>query len=332
MNPGGTPAVSVVTPFYNTAAYLRECIESVLRQSYRDFEYLLVNNRSTDGSDRIAAEYAARDPRIRLIHNTEFVGQVENYNGAIAQVSPQSRYVKVVQADDWIFPECLANMVALADRHPTVALVASYYLCGSRVMGFGVAPGTEVLSGRETCRGHLLGTLGFFGTPTTLLYRADLVRRRRPFYAVGRLHEDSELCFESLRDADCGFVHQVLSFMRLDNESVLGGRNSYDWQELDAYLLLRMYGPEYLTPSEYRAALKRRRRRYLRRLGEAAVLLREQGYWNYQRRGLASVGEHLQPLAVAPYLLGAIGRAAIRPGPALRLLRSRVFGESDGGG
>jgi len=324
--------VSVVTPFYNTAEYLRECIESVLAQTHRDFEYLLVNNCSTDGSDRIAAEYAARDPRIRLLHNREFVGQVENYNGAVAQISPQSRYVKVVQADDRIFPECLARMVALADRHPTVALVGSNYLAGSRVMGFGVAPGTEVLSGRETCRGHMLGTLGFFGTPTTLLYRADLVRRRQPFYALGRLHEDSELCFEALRDADCGFVHQVLSFMRLDNESILGGRTSYDWQELDAYLLLRMYGTEYLTPSEYRAAVRRRRRRYLRRLGEAVVLLREKEYWNYQRRGLATIGEQLQPVAVAPYVVGAIGRAMMRPGPALRLLRSRLFAEEDGRG
>jgi glycosyltransferase involved in cell wall biosynthesis len=332
MTGGNGPLVSVVTPFYNTAAYLRECIESVLAQTVRDFEYLLVNNRSTDGSDRIAAEYAARDARIRLLHNTEFVGQVENYNGAVAQVSPASRYVKVVQADDWILPECLERMVAVGERHPTAAMVASQYLCGSQVMGFGVAPGTEILSGRDTCRGHLLGTLGFFGTPTTLLYRADMVRRRQPFYTLGRLHEDSELCFEVLRDADCGFVHQTLSFMRLDNASVLGGRNSYDWQELDSYLLLRMYGTEYLTPSEYRAAVTRRRRRYLRRLGEAAVLLREEAYWNYQRRGLASIGERLHPLAIAPYVLGAIGRAVARPGPALRLLRSRVFGAENGRG
>ena len=61
--------VSVVTPFYNTAAYLEECIESVLAQTYRDFEYLLVNNKSTDGSREIAARYAAKDPRLRLLDN-----------------------------------------------------------------------------------------------------------------------------------------------------------------------------------------------------------------------------------------------------------------------
>lgn len=327
MSAGAGPVVSVVTPFYNTAPYLRECIESVLAQSFRDFEFLLVNNKSTDGSDRIAAEYAARDPRIRLLHNADFVGQIENYNGAVARISPHSRYVKVVQADDWIFPDCLARMVAVADAHPSVALVGSYYIAGHRAEGFGVPPGTEVIGGRETCRGHMLGTMGFFGTPTTLLYRADLVRRRQPFYTVGRMHEDSELCFEALRDADFGFVHQVLSFMRIDNQSILGGSSSYDWRELDAYLLLRMYGAEYLAAREYQAAMGRRRRLYLQRLGEAAVLLREKAYWAYQRRGLATVGESIQPLAIAPYVLGAVGRAMLRPGAALRLLRSRLFGE-----
>ena len=59
------PLVSVVTPFYNTADYLRECIESVLAQTYTRFEYILVDNQSTDGSAEIAAEYSKRDSRIR---------------------------------------------------------------------------------------------------------------------------------------------------------------------------------------------------------------------------------------------------------------------------
>ena len=160
MSSPGAPLVSVVTPFYNTAEYLRECIESVLAQTFRDFEYLLVNNHSTDGSDRIAEEYAKRDPRIRLVHNERFVGQVENYNGALAQISLASRYVKVVQADDWIFPECLERMVGLAERYPTVGLVGSYYLEGHRVQGWGVPLKTAVIAGGETCRGHMIGTLG----------------------------------------------------------------------------------------------------------------------------------------------------------------------------
>src|SRR5262245_49195446 len=99
--------VSVVTPFYNTADYIAECIESVLGQTHRRFEYLLVDNHSTDGSADIARRYAARDERIRVIRNTEFLAQVPNYNNALLHISADSRYCKVVQADDALFPRCL---------------------------------------------------------------------------------------------------------------------------------------------------------------------------------------------------------------------------------
>src|SRR5262249_19628678 len=105
------PLISVVTPFYNTEAYLDECIRSVLAQTRGDFEYLLVNNCSTDRCPEIAAHYASRDPRIRLLHNDQLVPQLRNYNQALRHISAESRYVKMVQADDFIFPRCLEEMV-----------------------------------------------------------------------------------------------------------------------------------------------------------------------------------------------------------------------------
>ena len=61
------PFVSVVTPFHNTGAYVEECIQSVLRQSYRNFEYILVDNASSDGSRDVAERYARTDSRIRIV-------------------------------------------------------------------------------------------------------------------------------------------------------------------------------------------------------------------------------------------------------------------------
>ena len=100
----GKPVVSVVTPIHNTAEFLPECIDSVLAQEFRDFEYIVVDNASTDGSGRIAAEYALKDDRIRLFNTERLLTQVENYNFALARISADSKYVKIVQADDWIFP------------------------------------------------------------------------------------------------------------------------------------------------------------------------------------------------------------------------------------
>src|SRR5208337_3195192 len=100
-----TPLVCVVTPFYNTAEYLPECIESVLRQSYTNWEYILVNNCSTDKSAGIAEHYVQLYPqRLRLVHNPIFLSQIQNYNEALRLISPKSKYCKVVQADDVMFP------------------------------------------------------------------------------------------------------------------------------------------------------------------------------------------------------------------------------------
>src|ERR1051326_6867020 len=112
------PVVSVVTPVYNCGPYIAECIESVLNQTHRNFEYLIVNNCSTDNTLEIIERYAKTDNRIRVRNNTEFLGVIGNHNNAFNQMSPDSKYCKVVSGDDWIFRDCLTQMVELAEAHP----------------------------------------------------------------------------------------------------------------------------------------------------------------------------------------------------------------------
>ena len=128
------PRVAVVTPVHDTAEFLPECIESVLAQDYRCFEYLIVENWSRDGSGEIARRYAARDRRIRVLSPPAFLEQVQNYNFALRQVPAPCRYVKLVQADDWLFPGCLSQMVQLAEAHPRVGIVGAYALRGGEVV------------------------------------------------------------------------------------------------------------------------------------------------------------------------------------------------------
>src|SRR4051812_16288926 len=110
MTSEGNPLVSIVTPVYNGEEHLRECIESVLSQSYINWDYTIVNNCSTDRTLEIAQEYAARNSRIRVRNNETFVGVMESHNRALRQISPESKYCKVVGADDWIFPHCIEKM------------------------------------------------------------------------------------------------------------------------------------------------------------------------------------------------------------------------------
>jgi glycosyltransferase involved in cell wall biosynthesis len=107
------PLVAVLTPVHNGDAYLVQCIESVLAQTYDAWEYVLVDNASTDRTGDILRTYAARDRRIRIHTNDRLVPVIENHNVATRQLSPAARWCKFLCADDLLFPECLERMVAL---------------------------------------------------------------------------------------------------------------------------------------------------------------------------------------------------------------------------
>jgi glycosyltransferase involved in cell wall biosynthesis len=321
-----TPRVSVVTPFYNVAQYLGECIESVLAQTYGDFEYILVDNHSDDGSEAIAARYAARDRRLRVVRPPEFLEQVPNYNFALRQIAPDTAYCKIVQADDAIFPQCLAEMVALAAAHPSIALVSAYRLFGNEVQPQGLDHMRTHFTGRDGCRLMLKDGIYCFGSPTTVLFRADLVRGRDPFFAEGRLFEDAEVCFDILSDHDFGFVHQILSFTRTQDDSV--------WQRAstnNAWLLARRnhlarYGPRFLDAAELDEAWRRREAHYYAFLADAWLEGRDEAFWDFHRRGLATVGHEIDRKKLRSAVMRASGRIMLSPKRLLEVLRTRIAG------
>src|SRR5436190_1534593 len=96
--------VSVVTPVYNGARYLAECIESVLAQTYDELEYVICENHGTDETPAIVARYARADARIRVVSPERFLPQIANWNFAVRQISAASAYEKFVHADDTIAP------------------------------------------------------------------------------------------------------------------------------------------------------------------------------------------------------------------------------------
>src|SRR4249920_1474381 len=106
MNPTLQPRVSIVTPLYNNAEYLPECLDSILAQTYANWDCTIVNNCSTDRSADIAHRYAAKDSRIRVHDNSQFLPAIANHSASLRLISPSSKYCKIVFADDWIFPEC----------------------------------------------------------------------------------------------------------------------------------------------------------------------------------------------------------------------------------
>jgi glycosyltransferase involved in cell wall biosynthesis len=325
MNLSSEPLVSVVTPFYNGAEYLRECLSSVLAQSYRNFEYLLIDNHSKDGASEIAREFAERDSRVRVIQPPTFLPQIDNFNFALSQASPQAAYVKMVAGDDWLFTECLQQMVALARENPRVAIVSSHRQRGPNVDGYGIPPQSNVVSGREVCRLHLLKGVFLFGSPTTVMYRADVVRARKPFFQPGRHHPDTDAAFEILADQEFGFVHQVLTFSRTQAESEMGSRRFFVPEALDRFLSVAQYGPRYLTAAEQRRTLRQATRWEYSVLAQGLLVKQLSGdnddFWQYHRKGIESVGQRIRPELLAAGLARVAARSLLSPLTTVRNLR-----------
>jgi glycosyltransferase involved in cell wall biosynthesis len=115
------PSVSVCLPVYNGERFLAETIRSVLDQTYRDFELVVLDNASTDRSGAIARSFG--DPRIRIERNRETLPQADNWNRIVELA--RGPLVKVVCADDLLHPRCLELQVGPMDSDPGLAVVAA---------------------------------------------------------------------------------------------------------------------------------------------------------------------------------------------------------------
>lgn len=285
------PLVSVVSPAYNEEEHIAECIESVLAQTYTRWEYTIVNNCSTDRTGEIAESYAAKDSRIRVVTNTSLLPAVANFNFALRQVPPESKYCKMVLADDWMFPECLERMTAVMEKHPSIGIVSSFGLKDRWVLWQGLPYPSECVSGREVCRKRLLGGEYVFGSQTTVLYRADLVRSRERFFNESNAHPDSEVCLELLKNSDFGFIHQILTYSRDDRPNSMLKTSQYMNTAAAAFLYeLVTYGPFYLTPDDFEYSLNLTISRYYEFLATSLLQGRDRKFWDFHREKLEKAG------------------------------------------
>ncbi|MGB2624534.1 MAG: glycosyltransferase family A protein [Candidatus Acidiferrum sp.] len=290
-----SPLVSIVTPVYNNADYLPECIESVLAQTYQNWDYTIVNNCSTDGSGEVARSYAAKDTRIKVLDNGEFLRAIPNHNHALRQISPESKYCKIVFADDWIFPACLEEMVGVAEEHPSVGIVGAYGLWQDParapldyvVNWVGLPFPSRCVSGRQVCRRTFMEEISLFGTSTSHMYRSNLVRNRDPLYNESNFHADREACIVLLKNCDFGFVHQVLTFTRGRPGSLI--TMAVDMQmDLGCKLqTLVAHGRDFLSEKEFDDCVDRLLGRYYNFLAVSLMRGRHDGkFWDFHKRKL----------------------------------------------
>jgi glycosyltransferase involved in cell wall biosynthesis len=115
-----SPRVSIGMPVFQGGNYMRQAIDSILAQTYEDFELIVSDNASTDDTGDIVRSYAARDQRVRYHRQEQNVGSTRNYNRAFELATGE--YFRWAAHDDLLAPECLAKCVEVLDRDPGVVL------------------------------------------------------------------------------------------------------------------------------------------------------------------------------------------------------------------
>lgn len=206
--------VSVMLPVYNGEEKIRNAVESVLEQDYRDFEFIIVNNASSDDTAKIIREYC-KDKRVKLFHNEVTIPRLENFIKAFSLASPESRWLKFIGDDDRLLPSCLSEMVRVGEEQggmEKIGIVSSYHYIGDELQEGFLPAGQESLVGAQILRKLLLEprTRIALYSPASILVSQKAYLEFGPFNSE-LLHADSELFYRIMNSYDFAFVHKPLT-------------------------------------------------------------------------------------------------------------------------
>jgi glycosyltransferase involved in cell wall biosynthesis len=235
--------VSVLIPVFNQAPYLAECLDSVLAQDFYDLEILVADEGSTDGTQEIIRQFAARDPRIRWWQNPHRLGLAQNHNACLR--AAQGDFIKFVHSDDKLLePTALSRMVALMDRDATISLVAT----GAKIIDAGSRDlrrqadewSTGSYEGKRVIVQCLERNGNIIGSPIRTLFRRSQATRGfdERFPQIG----DLEMWFHLLEQGKLLYVAEPWVAYRVHpHQSTASNRDEAARQD-EHLLLLTRYG------------------------------------------------------------------------------------------
>lgn len=173
MTGDGTPRVSVVVPSFNNAGFIEATMDSILAQTFEDFELVVADHSSEDGTWQLLQRYRT-DPRVRLLRTQPGGGAAHNW--ARVTDEAQGELVKLVCGDDIIYPSCLGSQVEAMDANPSVVLVAAQRDLIDARGGIvktrrGLAGLSGTVSGKAAARHTVVAGSNIFGEPACVLIR-----------------------------------------------------------------------------------------------------------------------------------------------------------------
>ncbi len=233
--PPSKPIVSICIPSYEGAEFIGSAIESVLIQTFNDFELIIIDDNSTDGTEALVGKY--NDPRIRFLRNEHNLGPEGNWNRCLTEAC--GRYFKLLPQDDLLEPNCLEQQVAVleADVEERIALV---FCARSIIDSNGRAIMTRNypqcrggrISSHSAIRTSLRRGTNLIGEPGGVLFRKSLADDIGGFDASIGYVTDLDYWFRLLMRGEAYYLPERLVSFRVSNGSwsvAIGNKQSEDF-------------------------------------------------------------------------------------------------------
>ena len=208
--------VSIIIPVYNTEQYLPRCIDSILGQSFTDFELLLIDDGSTDGSAKICDAYAEKDSRIRVLHKE---------NGGVSSArnlglnEAKGEWVVFVDSDDWISDNCIKLLTEPLRNKEFDIVVGDYRIIGE--FPYNLELSLPEGAYHETGITHTFCNGGIYIMSWNKLYRKEFLLKNQLAFEEGKVHEDEILAFEiSCLEKSFYVVKSVTYYYRIRENSI----------------------------------------------------------------------------------------------------------------
>ncbi len=215
------PKVSVGIPVYNGQDYIKEAIDSVLNQTFTDFEIVIVDNQSTDDTVKIIREY--KDPRIKLFINDTNIGITPNWSKVMEYSTGE--YMKVLPADDFLYPECLALQVKVFedDKEKKISLCTGRRNIinqeGKVLFTRGFARNQKRMNGIDTINYVIRSGANAIGEGGPVMFRREILEKTGYFEKEIFYVFDLDLWFKILLYGDFYYVPQVICCFRVSGSS-----------------------------------------------------------------------------------------------------------------
>ena len=207
------PKISVLMSVYNSEKYLNYSIESILSQSFKDYEFIIIDDGSTDDSLKIIESYKQKDKRIIIIHNTKNIGTTKSLNKGL--LIAKGKYIARMDADDWSYPDRLQKQYEFMQNNPDIGVSGGTIdVCNESLLVQNIR--------RYPLTDKLIREIIFLYSPfahSATIWKSELMKLVGGYNQNIPLSQDCELYFKIGKHAKFGNLNIKLIKLRMHKKS-----------------------------------------------------------------------------------------------------------------